>query len=154
MEYQGSRHNNLVDMLGGEHSIVACVVYHDPDDADPERRFKAVIETKDRPRLFGVLFSADGLRWSEFDVGAADAAVRARRRHQKFNGCYLLSAHGGSHFGAPRQLVTYLSYDFEHWIEASCLGLRRDDIPPGLTGRRLRAASRCTWARRCGTAAT
>ena len=26
--------------------------------------------------------------------------------------------------------MTYLSYDFEHWIEASCLGLRRDDIPP------------------------
>ena len=129
VEYHCSRHNNLVDMLGGEHSIVACVVYHDPDDPDPERRFKAVIETKDRPRLFGVLFSPDGLRWREFDVGP-EAPQCEPSGGTKFNGCYLLSAHGGSHFGAPRQLVTYLSYDFEHWIEASCLGLRRDDIPP------------------------
>ena len=116
-------------MLGGEHSIVACVVYHDPDDADPERRFKAVIETKDRPRLFGVLFSGDGLRWREFDVGPQTPQCEPAGGI-RFNGCYYLSAHGGSHFGAPRQLVTYLSYDFEHWIEASCLGLRRDDIPP------------------------
>ena len=129
VEYQGSRHNNLVDMLGGEHSIVACVVYHDSDDPDPERRFKAVIETKDRPRLFGVLFSGDGLRWREFDVGPQTPQCEPAGGI-RFNGCYYLSAHGGSHFGAPRQLVTYLSYDFEHWIEASCLGLRRDDIPP------------------------
>ena len=132
------------------------MVYHDPDDPDPGRRFKAVIETKDRPRLFGVLFSADGLRWREFDVGP-EAPQCEPAGGTRFNGCYYLSAHGGSHFGAPRQLVTYLSYDFEHWIEASCLGLRRDDmsgIRRGPTGRRSRVASRSTWARRCGTAAT
>ena len=59
-----------------------------PDETDRGRRFKAVIETKDRPRLFGVLFSADGLRWREFDIGPAGAAVRALRRDRRFNGCY------------------------------------------------------------------
>ena len=129
VEYRGSRRNNLVDMLGGEHSIVACVVYHDPGDPDPERRFKAVIEVKGRGQQFGALFSADGLRWREFELGAG-APHCEPTGGIRFNGCYYLSGHGGSHFGAPRQLVTYVSYDFEHWIEASCRGLQRDDVPP------------------------
>ena len=129
LEYKGTTNNNLVDMLGGEHSIVACVVFYEPDDPSPERRFKAVIETKDRPKLFGVLFSKDGLQWSEFDVQSNPPSCEPTGG-TKFNGCYYLTAHGGSHFGAPRQLVTFASYDFEHWIEASCLGLRRENIPP------------------------
>lgn len=129
VEYRGSTRNNLVDMLGGEHSIVACVVYHDPGDPDPDRRFKAVIEVKGRGQQFGALFSADGLRWREFELGSG-APHCEPTGGIRFNGCYYLSGHGGSHFGAPRQLVTYLSYDFEHWIEASCRGLQRDDVPP------------------------
>lgn len=129
VEYRGSTRNNLVDVLGGEESIVACVVYHDADDPDPARRFKAVVEIKDRPTTFAALFSPDGLRWQEFDAGAGAPRCEPAGG-TTFNGCYLLSGHGGSHFGAPRQLVTYLSYDFEHWIEASCLGLRRDAVPP------------------------
>ena len=131
VEYNGSKANNLVDMLGGELSIVACVVYFEPDDPDPERRFKAVVEVKDprRPTLHGVMFSGDGLTWEEVEVGP-DTPQCEPAGGIKFNGCYYLSGHGGSHFGAPRQLVTFASYDFEHWMEASCLGLRREDIPP------------------------
>jgi hypothetical protein len=39
----------------------------------------------------------------------------------------------GSHFGRARKLVTFASYDFERWTRASCLGFRRDDIPPRQT---------------------
>ena len=130
IEYNGSKDNNLVDMLGGEHSIVACVVFYEPEDPNPARRFKAIIETKNRPELFGVMFSEDGLRWKEFDVQSTNLPACEPSGGMKFKGCYYLTAHGGSHFGAPRQLVTFASYDFEHWIEASCLGLRRDNIPP------------------------
>jgi len=127
--YRGSKENNLVDMLGGEHSIVACVVFYEPDEPNPKRRFKAIIETKYRSKLFGVMFSEDGLTWNEFEV-ESDVPAFEPSGGTKFNGCYYLNGHGGSHFGAVRQMVTYASYDFEHWTLASCVGLRRGDIPP------------------------
>jgi hypothetical protein len=131
VEYNGSAHNNLVDILDGQqHHIQACVVFYDPDDADPSRRFKIVIETKKYPTLFAVAFSADGLTWREPER-QPELISCEMSGGTKFNGCYYLSGHSaGSHFGAPRQLVTYASYDFEHWIEASCLGFQRDSVPP------------------------
>ena len=153
VKYGGSRHNNLVDMLGGEHSIVACVVYHDPDETDRGRRFKAVIETKDRPKLFGVLFSRDGLRWREFDIGP-EAPQCEPSGGTKFNGCYLLSAHGGSHFGAPRQLVTTCRTTSSTGSRRRAWDCGATTFRRGLTASRSPVASRCTWARRCGTAAT
>ena len=39
VEYNGSTRNNLVDIQGGQHHIQACVVYYDPDEPDPSRRF-------------------------------------------------------------------------------------------------------------------
>ena len=129
VDYNGSKHNNLVDMLGGEHHIQACVVYYEPEDPDPARRFKAVIETSKHSRKFAVVFSADGLRWTEAKR-RPDLPLCEMTGGTKFNGCYYLSGHGGSHFGSLRQLVMFASYDFEHWIEASCLGFRRDNIPP------------------------
>ena len=129
VEYSGSRRNNLVDMLGGQHHIAACVVYYEPDEADPARRFKAVIETTKYPELFTVVFSADGLQWREAER-RPDLPACEMSGGTKFNGCYYLSGHGGRHFGSLRQLVMFASYDFEHWIEASCLGFRRENIPP------------------------
>lgn len=129
VEYNGSRRNNIVDMLGGEHHIVACVVYYEPDDPDSERRFKAIIETTKYPNLFAVMFSADGLAWREADR-RPNVPSCEMSGGTKFNGCYFLSGHGGHHFGSLRQLVMFASYDFEHWTEASCLGFRRENIPP------------------------
>lgn len=127
VEYNGSTSNNVVDIPGGEDDITHCgVVFYEPDDPDPSRRFKAVLAISKR---LAAVVSEDGLRWREID-GQPDLPLGEVSGGTKFNGCYYLSGHGGSHFGAPRQLVTFVSYDFEHWIEASCLGLRRDDIPP------------------------
>ena len=129
VEYKDAKQNNVVDMLGGEYSIVACVVFYEPDDPNPARRFKAVIEIKDRSAPFGIVFSEDGLTWKEAEIKSNPPSCEPSGGI-KFNGCYYLTAHGGNHFGAPRQLVTFASYDFEHWIEASCLGFRRENIPP------------------------
>ena len=48
------------------------------------------------------------------------------------NGCYYVSAQsGGGHFPRPeRKLETFVSYDFENWVEADCMGLLRGNIPP------------------------
>ena len=129
VEYNGATRNNIVNMLDGEHHIVACVVYYEPDDPNPARRFKAVIETTKYPKLFSVVFSEDGLQWHEADR-QPDVPSCEMSGGTKFNGCYYLSGHGGRHFGSLRQLVMFASYDFEHWIEASCLGFRRESIPP------------------------
>ena len=40
VSYHGDTHNNLVDLNQGSHHVQACVVFHDPDDPDPSRRFK------------------------------------------------------------------------------------------------------------------
>jgi hypothetical protein len=40
VEYGGNRHNNLVDLDQGKFSVAGCVVYYEPEDADPHRRFK------------------------------------------------------------------------------------------------------------------
>ena len=132
VEYNGSKHNNLVDILDGQtHHIQACVVFHDPEDPDPGRRFKVIIETRKYPsNLFAVAFSADGLRWRESEKRPEIISCEMSGG-TRFNGCYYLTAHSaGSHFGALRQLVTYASYDFETWIEASCMGFSRDNVPP------------------------
>ena len=133
IEYNGTRANNLVDMLGGEYHIKACVVFYEPDDPDPTKRFKAIVETTKYSDQFTIVFSADGLTWRETErqpnLPSCEMSGGTR-----FNGCYYLSGHGGRHFGSLRQLVLFASYDFEHWIEASCLGFRRENIPPPPVG--------------------
>jgi hypothetical protein len=71
-------------------------------------------------------FSPDGLRWK-------DSPTNPILKHNsiepgglaRFNGCYYLTGQGGN-VGTKRALVTYLSYDFEHWTDAVAVGLRRD----------------------------
>ena len=48
----------------------------------------------------------------------------------KVDGCYYLTGQGGKHALGGRQLVTCASYDFEHWTESTCLGLRHSNISP------------------------
>ena len=127
VQYNGSTDNNVVQLPGGENDSVFCgVVFHEPDDPDPARRFKAVLAIN--KRLTAVV-SSDGVRWREIDSRPELPACEVSGG-TRFNGCYYLSGHGGSHFGAARQLVMAVSNDFEHWMEATCLGMRRENIPP------------------------
>jgi hypothetical protein len=76
-----------------------------------------------------VAFSPDGLRWSVPEWNPV-APVLEQTGLIKFNGCYYVNGQGGRHFGQGRKLVTYASYDFERWTQATCLGFRRDSVPP------------------------
>ena len=127
VEYRGSRNNNIVDMPGEDRDIThLCVVFYEPEDPDPARRFKGVIAWNKR---LAAVISADGLHWREIE-GQPQLPACEVSGGTKFNGNYFLSGHGGSHFGAPRQLVVSMSHDFEHWMEATCLGFRRENITP------------------------
>ena len=129
VEYNGNKDNNIVDIQGGECRIMEHVLIHDPEDPDPMRRFKMVFESEAYGGRMAVAYSPDGLRWHESPrnpVGPTQEMCGLI----KYNGCYYLNGALGAHYGAPRQLCPFASYDFEEWTEASCLGYRRDPIPP------------------------
>lgn len=125
VEFAGNKSNNLVDCPMFEDS--ACIVVHDPDEPDPNRRFKLIYEVS--PFDIHAAFSPDGLHWK-------DSPHNPILKHNhiepggltKFNGCYYLNGQGGN-IGGKRIMVTFLSWDFEKWTEATAIGLRRD-VPP------------------------
>ncbi len=127
--YNGNRHNNLVDLYQGAHHVQSCVVYHDPNDADPGRRFKMLFQSRKYKSRFAAAFSADGLIWRESPANPVGSwlEMAGGTRH---NGCYYVCGQGGSHAGGVRQLVSHISYDFENWSQASCMGMRRSNVTP------------------------
>ena len=93
----------------------------------PSRRFKMVNET--HPYYIMASFSPDGLRWTE---GPNNPILRHNAVEPtgliKHGGRYLLNGQGGN-VGTKRALVTFVSYDFDHWSDAVVLGFRRDQAP-------------------------
>ena len=129
VEYNGNKDNNIVDLLGGRCQLSALPIIHDPDDPDPNRRFKVAFESSVYSEKIAVAYSPDGLRWTESPNNPV-APNLEQTGLIKHNGCYYVNGQGGNHYGLGRKLVTYASYDFEHWTEASCVGHRRDNLPP------------------------
>ncbi|MAG37607.1 MAG: hypothetical protein CL878_15340 [Dehalococcoidia bacterium] len=128
VEYSGSKQNNLCDFRGGASDLLSIPVLYDPDDPDPDRRFKIAFECREYDKELSVAFSPDGLRWTE----APDNPVGPMLEMSgviRFNGCYYVNGHGGFQFGTARDLVTCASYDFEHWTESTALGFQRDRLP-------------------------
>jgi len=129
VEYAGSTKNNLVDLMGGKHHMQACVVFYDSKAPDPQRKFKMAFECRKYHNKLAVAYSEDGLRWEESPNNPVGPNFEMAGG-TKFNGCYYLTGQGGSYFPPSRKLETRISYDFEHWTKSTCLGLRRDNIPP------------------------
>lgn len=124
VEYKGSRRNNLVDLHQGHVHVQSCVVFHDPDDPDPARRFKMVYQTRIYDWRFAVAFSADGMSWTPHPDNPVGYWLEMAGG-MRFNDCYFLTGQGGNHARRLRNLVTYSSYDFEDWSSASVLGMQR-----------------------------
>ena len=76
-----------------------------------------------------VAYSADGLTWRESPNNPVGGRLEMAGG-TKLDGCYYLAGQGGKHAVGARLLVTCASYDFEHWADATCLGLRRSNISP------------------------
>ena len=129
VEYKGNRDNNLVDM-GDVGHIAACVVFHDPLDPDASRRFKMAFEDQRYGNRFAVAFSADGLRWTESRHNPVGPWFEMAGG-SKIDDLFVIAGQGGKHGPAPfRQFASHISYDFENWSLASCLGLRRAGFSP------------------------
>ena len=125
--YRGNRENNLVDLNQGQHHVQSCVVYYEPDD--PERRFKMLFQSRKYRSQFAAAHSADGLTWSEYPNNPVGKLLEMAGG-TKYNCIYHVTGQGANHAGSFRQLATFISYDFERWSSASCMGLRRHNVPP------------------------
>ena len=125
VEFNGDRHNNLVDLECAD--VAACVVLHEPDDPDPERRFKMVFESTKYDQRMAVAFSPDGLRWRESDRNPVSAYKIEMSGLVRLGDGYYCN---GQMLGKrPRKLRTIISYDFERWTAAHNVGFQRDGIP-------------------------
>ncbi len=122
VEFNGSRQNNIVDLpvpaLGS-----GAVVLFDPQDADPQRRFKLAYQTRlgGEARLC-VAFSPDGLRWQPSPrnpVGPPLEVTGALHYRALY---YVCGQPSGRSAG---RLVTLASADFEDWSPCGACGLER-----------------------------
>ena len=128
VDFNGSNKNNLVQFDSKHNTKMGSIlVLHEPDDPDPNRRFKLINEV--HPFLNIAAFSPDGLTWTESPHNPVlkHNAIEPGGL-MKYNNCYFLSGQGGN-VGTKRALVTYVSYDFDNWSDAVAVGLRKD-IPP------------------------
>jgi hypothetical protein len=132
VEYNCNKKNNLV-ALNCDGDVISCIVLYEPDESNPDRRFKMNYEHHGEKKKQGmgsmsVAYSRDGLVWQP---SPNNPVIRSRLQQSgmvKYNGCYYVNGHGGGY--EKRCLITYASYDFEHWTEAHALGFRRDKIRP------------------------
>jgi hypothetical protein len=148
VELNGNKNNNLVDLDMGS-TIGICVLY-DPDDPNPDRRFKIFCES-DVPKNYGhVAFSPDGLHWKPSPLNPVTKYEVEPSGLIKRDGLYYANLQGGGF--KRRTLVTMASADFEHWAEAEALGFRRDSFPPrpvitgGSVGPQVHIGA-CLWDR-------
>ena len=143
VEVGGSSANNVVELPSVELRGSAPAVLLDPDDPEPARRYKMVIDARpagaDGHRVT-VAFSPDGLRWRVGAVATTPAPLLEVGGIARYRGLYYVNGQAKAN-GVPnwtthrrarvRRLVTFASTDFEHWSPWSALGL---DRAPDLTG--------------------
>ena len=134
VEFAGNKNNNIVSLPIEEHAQ-AAVVFYEPDDPDPRRRFKMSFESREYGNQMAVAFSEDGLSWNLHPVNPVGPRFE-QAGGTRYNGIYYLTGQGWSHWspkGWARKLETHISYDFDSWSPASCVGLDRDRVLPALS---------------------
>ncbi|MCX6621334.1 MAG: hypothetical protein NTY38_09675, partial [Acidobacteria bacterium] len=127
VDYKGSKRNNICELDQPTLWSTAAVL-HDPEDPDPNLRFKIAYEARFQGALqFCVAYSADGFRWKKSPRNPVApflemAGITRFRGLYYVNGQPAFSAHGPN---KVRRLATYVSEDFEYWSPCPALGLDR-----------------------------
>ncbi len=125
VEFNGSRHNNLVDLPDPGLRPAAAILY-EPDDTG--RPYKLAYEaTVNGQARFCVAFSQDGLRWQPSPNNPVGPFLEMAGI-TRFGGLYYVTGQGPLTAHRPlraRQLCTFASADFEHWSPCGAVGLDR-----------------------------
>lgn len=131
VEFDGSRHNNIVDLPDPGARPAAAILYEPEDD---DRPYKLAYESEVNGQArFCVAFSRDGLRWQPSPLNPVGPFLEMAGV-TRFGGLYYvtgqgpLTAHQPTHI---RHLSVFASADFEHWSPCAASGLNRG---PDVTG--------------------
>jgi hypothetical protein len=148
VEYRGNRNNNLILTDPSPLGILNLKVLAEPDDPNPEQRYKITTHVwfskGDKGNRFGTLapfFSADGLRWKMVRTAKPAAAELTQEDMvlpwihfepsgglYKWDGIYYASGQNANVSTRPyhgRVVRTYASGDFVHWTHTSSVGFVR-----------------------------
>ena len=100
VEYNGNKNNNIIKFQkdGENLGVGAIPMIYEPDDSDPQRRFKVVFESQKYGNCIAVAFSPDGLTWDIPDYNPVGPGLE-QTGLIKINGCYMVNGQGGRHFG-------------------------------------------------------
>jgi hypothetical protein len=130
VKYGADTRNNLVDFPIGDYRVINLVVIDDQAEPDPARRFKMAFQSIKYQSRIAVAFSPDGLHWKESPLNPVTRHMTEIHGLVRWKGAYYVNGHGGSprpgpNAIMPRRMVTYMSYDFEHWADATALSFER-----------------------------
>jgi hypothetical protein len=130
VKYGPDTKNNLVDFPIGNYRVINLIVIHDEADPDAGRRFKMAFQSVKYQSRIAVAWSPDGLHWKENPANPVTQHMTEIHGLIRYNGAYYVNGHGGSprpgpNAIMPRRMVTYMSYDFEHWADATALSFDR-----------------------------
>ena len=118
---KGSRDNNGIALP--DKMTEGAFIIKEPDDPNPERRYKMVYETSDGATI-RTATSADGLHWSAGPPFPITKKFLEPSSFYHYDGLYIVNGQGEgrSEGGHPRGRTGYahVSPDFEHWTHESC----------------------------------
>jgi hypothetical protein len=114
-EYQGSRENNFVTLepeLRWPDNAMENVVY-DPDEADPNRRYKGFLGATGRQPMV----SPDGLHWERLQVPLLPSSDESNLSYDRFTHTFLATLKTGGPHGRAQAIWT--SQDFKEWTNTN-----------------------------------
>lgn len=132
--FQGSPENNFVALdpnSAWPANAMENVVY-DPDDPDPQRRFKGFLGANGRQPIV----SPDGIRWKKLEVPPLPSQDESNLSYDRPSRRFIATLKKGGPFGRSHAL--WISPDFEKWTNSGVL-LHADEEDQRLAKENIRA---------------
>ncbi len=112
-DFDGSNGNNFISLdpkSSWPENAIENVVY-DPDDANPNRRYKGFLGCYGRQPIV----SPDGIHWERLEVPEIPSQDESNLCYDRLNRIFIATLKMNGPFGRSHALST--SKDFEHWTE-------------------------------------